>query len=551
MSFGVVLLCHTALERAAQAARFWAAGGAPVVIHVDARVPQAELSLMQAGLADLPDISFCRRRKCHWGSWSLVAATQEAAAQLIARHPGFGHVLLASGACLPLRPVADLAAYLDARPDTDFIESVTCAEADWAIGGLGMERFTLRFPFRWQTQRGLFDAWVALQWRAGLRRSLPAGLAPHLGSQWWCLTRATLEAILQDPRRPMLERFFRRVWIPDESYFQTLARSHSRRLESRSLTFSRFDDKGRPQLFFDDHAEVLRASGCFVARKIWPGAAGLYEAFLAPGPGLGAAEPGPQPLQYLFDGAARRRRTGRAGLVMQSRFPRMDHENGKTRGPYTIHQGFTDLFCDYPGWLARQVPGVVHGHLFAAGRAEFAGGGGVGPGGLRDAIGLRNYNPRGFLTSLLWSAGGVPQSFMYSPRDLPALDWFVASDPNARIAIITGAWALVLHRAGLPVAELRAEAARLHRLEAEELEMLRSPHVRAQVSVWSLAEAAMDPARVLRAVAGQAASLPALQDLTGLCRFLQDMRDAGLPLRLAGEFPPEPDAVRLAARRAG
>lgn len=145
----------------------------------------------------------------------------------------------------------------------------------------------------------------------------------------------------------------------------------------------------------------------------------------------------------------------------------------------------------------------------------------------------------------------MPQSFMYSPRDLPALDWFVASDPNARIAIITGAWALVLHRAGLPVAELRAEAARLHRLEAEELEMLRSPHVRAQVSVWSLAEAAMDPARVLCAVAGQAASLPELQDLTGLCRFLQDMRDAGLPLRLAGEFPPEPDAVRLAARRAG
>lgn len=58
MSFGVVLLCHTALERAAQAARFWAAGGAPVVIHVDARVPQAELSLMQAGLATCPMFSF-------------------------------------------------------------------------------------------------------------------------------------------------------------------------------------------------------------------------------------------------------------------------------------------------------------------------------------------------------------------------------------------------------------------------------------------------------------------------------------------------------------
>ena len=47
-----------------------------------------------------------------------------------------------------------------------------------------------------------------------------------MGSQWWCLTRATLRAILRDPDRPALARYFRGVWIPDESYFQTLARRH-------------------------------------------------------------------------------------------------------------------------------------------------------------------------------------------------------------------------------------------------------------------------------------------------------------------------------------
>ncbi len=35
MSFGVVLLCHTALDRAAQVARAWAQNGCPVVIHLD------------------------------------------------------------------------------------------------------------------------------------------------------------------------------------------------------------------------------------------------------------------------------------------------------------------------------------------------------------------------------------------------------------------------------------------------------------------------------------------------------------------------------------
>ena len=38
MSVGIVMLVHTALDRAEQAARLWAAGGCPVVIHVDWRM---------------------------------------------------------------------------------------------------------------------------------------------------------------------------------------------------------------------------------------------------------------------------------------------------------------------------------------------------------------------------------------------------------------------------------------------------------------------------------------------------------------------------------
>ena len=38
MTVGFVMLCHTALDRAAQVARHWATHGCPVVIHVDKRV---------------------------------------------------------------------------------------------------------------------------------------------------------------------------------------------------------------------------------------------------------------------------------------------------------------------------------------------------------------------------------------------------------------------------------------------------------------------------------------------------------------------------------
>src|SRR5690606_27098264 len=127
-------------------------------------------------------------------------------------------VMTVSGACLPLRPVSELAEYLARHPDRDFIESVNAQDVGWTVGGLNEERFTLSFPFSYRRQRKLFDRYVGLQRRLRVRRRIPAGLNPHLGSQWWCLTRITLNAILRDPRRAEFDRFFRWAWIPDESY---------------------------------------------------------------------------------------------------------------------------------------------------------------------------------------------------------------------------------------------------------------------------------------------------------------------------------------------
>ena len=79
MSVGVIMLVHTALDRAEQVVRHWVAGGCPVVVHVDKAVSQAEFTAFRGRLSDLPEVSFSARRKCHWGTWSLVGATQAAA----------------------------------------------------------------------------------------------------------------------------------------------------------------------------------------------------------------------------------------------------------------------------------------------------------------------------------------------------------------------------------------------------------------------------------------------------------------------------------------
>ncbi|MEM1065070.1 MAG: beta-1,6-N-acetylglucosaminyltransferase [Pseudomonadota bacterium] len=546
MSVGFIMLVHEPLQRARQVARHWAAAGCPIMIHVDKAVPRPVFEAFRRDMEDLPQIRFSARHRCEWGTFSLVDATQTAAEELLSACPDLQHVYLASGACLPLRPVDELRSFLAKHHDSDFIESVTTTDVPWTIGGLDSERFDFSFPFSWKRQRYLFDRWVRLQRLLGRKRPIPDGLDPHLGSQWWCLTRRTLEAILGDRRRGTFERYFRRVWIPDESYFQTLTRLHARKIESRSLTLSKFDFQGKPHIFYDDHLQLLHRSDCFVARKIWPRANRLYDSFLSPNPfEENAAPPNAGQIDQIFARAVDRRTRGRPGLYMQSRFPNWDWENGKTAAPYGILSGFGDLCEAFPDWLARTTGCRAHGHLFAPERAEFAGDLTTFAGGLSSDPRLRDYNPEAFLANLIWNTRGERQSFLYGARDTQKIQRFICADPNAHIALVTGAWAIPLFRSGRPLGDIRAEAARLQKIEATFLKRLRAPYTRARARIWTMAEFLENPAEPLLTVAADLggklrpplAEMPHLQNLEGFDSFVQALRNEGMHPHLMGELP--------------
>ena len=551
-SVGVIMLVHTALGRAEQVARHWAAGGCPVVIHVDRKVGRRTYNTFVKALSDLPDVRFSHRHACEWGTWGIVAASQAAAEMLLGHYPDVRHVYLSSGSCLPLRPVAELKTYLDARPDTDFIESATTADVPWTVGGLDMERFTMRFPFSWKRHRPLFDAYVNLQRKLGFKRRIPNGITPHMGSQWWCLTRRTLTAILMDTDRPEYDEYFQKVWIPDESYFQTLARLHSKKIESRSLTLSKFDFQGKPHIFYDDHLQLLRRSDCFVARKIWPHADRLYEAFLTDADGRGKmAEPQPGKIDRIFAKAVERRTRGRPGLLMQSRKPNEGWENGVTAGRYSVFQGFADLFEDFNDWLVRATDTRVHGHLFAPERAEFADGQTVMSGALSDVASVRDYDPQAFLINLIWNTRGERQCWQFGPADKQPIGWFIAKDPNAQISVISGAWAVPLFRSGKDFAELRKEAAQLQKVEAEFLNSLRSPYTKARIRIWTMAEFIESPMEPLQTIIDEIGSkritrlteAPRMTDLKGFGQFLQNLKNQGMHPYLMGDFPIDQDPV--------
>jgi hypothetical protein len=560
VTVGFVMLSHQRLDRAAQLALHLSRAGCPVAVHVDANAPVAEFTRFAAGMQGVADVSLVARRPTPWGSWGLVAATLDAAATLLGTYPDLTHVALISSACLPLRPLDELAAFLGARPGVDFIESVTIRDVSWAQGGLDAERFALYFPFDWKRQRRRFDLAVRVQRSLGVRRRIPEGIVPHMGSQWWCLTRTTLEAILSHPRRAAWETYFRQVWIPDESFFQTVVRQVSDRVESRSLTFSRFDVQGRPRVFYDDHLQLLRSTDCFFARKIWPGAEGLYRHLLTPDfamPRSGA--PSPQRIDPVLAAMSARRQAGRPGLAATGRYPDAAVAEPPTAAPYTVLHGLADLLPGLPGWLAEARGTRVHGHLFAPDRAHFADGATVFAGGLADSAALRDYDPQAFLRNLVWATLGEPQTFLFGPGDSRDILSVLVRDPNARIRVVTGAWAIGLWQSGASPETVRSEAAHLQRAETDMLAILTAPGRAADVRVWSLGAALSDVGAVLEDVLAAVPAGPMAQDdpppppapvdLRGFDAFVVGLRDRGMLPRLVGDLPEAAPPARPVQRR--
>jgi hypothetical protein len=292
--------------------------------------------------------------------------------------------------------------------------------------------------------------------------------------------------------------------------------------------------------------QLLRRSDCFVARKIWPQAEKLYHGFLSEDAAImTGAEPNPGKIDRIFSKAVERRTKGRPGLYMQSRFPNEGWENGITSAPYAVFEGFSELFEDFEDWLARMVGARVHGHLFAPERAEFAGGQKVFAGALSDSAELRDYNPKAFLTSLIWNTRGERQCFQYGPRDTPEISWLLAKDANATISVISGAWAVPLFYSNANFSDIRKEAARLQKIEAEHLNALKSFYAKARVRIWTLADFVENPMEPLQTIIDELGNrtshrlteAPRMVSLEGFGQFLQNLKNQGMHPHLMGDFP--------------
>ena len=285
MRLAILLMCHE--SPGAIAARlgsaFYRSPDVKVYLHHDLGSRHRDRAAFEAAIpAHVQWQWLSDAVRARWGEYALVEATLRLMEAAL-RDTAFGadHLILLSGSCRPIRPLASLQAYLAERPATDFIQAHDISVSRWTKGGLEQERFEYFFPFNFQTHRWWFERTTALQRRLRVRRRLPAGLKPHFGSQWFCLRRDTAMAVVELLRRPELARFFATTWIPDEFVIQTAVATLRPRSEiaGHGLTYYEFDGLGKPLVLEDWHLDHLRRQPFFFARKISPDATRLEREF--------------------------------------------------------------------------------------------------------------------------------------------------------------------------------------------------------------------------------------------------------------------------------
>ena len=243
-----------------------------VVIHFDKNARIEDYHALQELAKKNEKIALVKQRvACKWGAYSLVEATLNALRQAMINGAKYEYVILLSGACLPSKPIASLEQYLADNNGKEFIEAF---DHNWMVGGLRKERYELYFPrgaSQIYSHREYY--WVRLQKALGIKRKVPNGMTVYFGSQWWALTWDTCKKIVQFlDEHPSIERFFRKTYIPDEMFFQTLVKKlvPANNIAGHGLTFYKFTNYGKPIVFYDDHADYPFKLDKFFYRKVSP-----------------------------------------------------------------------------------------------------------------------------------------------------------------------------------------------------------------------------------------------------------------------------------------
>jgi len=254
---------------------------ATVVLHVDAKynTPLPE-SLDHAKNYLNERVFLAERTHVEWGEWGMIEASLNCFKTLKEYQITYDYAMLVSGACYPIKPYEEFKSFLESSGNTSFIEHVDATKERWIFDGIQQERWEHLHYINWRKNPKLFSQSIQLQSKLHLKRKLPDNFIPYMGSQWWTLTKEAVDKAYQYSQKQQVRSFYKRTWIPDELYFQTVLANlcSEDRLETFNLTYYHFELRGAPKVLYESHLpELIHSHNKFFARKLSPRSAKLRE----------------------------------------------------------------------------------------------------------------------------------------------------------------------------------------------------------------------------------------------------------------------------------
>jgi len=276
-----ILLAHESPDELRQLIVSVLESGSDLYVHYDAKSKHCLSRASKSWALEKYDgkLFFSKRERIHWGEWSIVRATLGCLYLWREVNDQSDYLMLISGSCLPIKPLSLLKKRLAENP-LDYIEAVSATRSEWVSHGSQEDRWLHYNYINWRSSPRVFKIVHKVQEKLGLKRQLPLGHRPFIGSQWWCLRSDTVRRILSlVDDQPQLERFYRYTWVPDEIFFQSLVANTvaDSKLSQARLTLTSFNSRGAAEYQYDDSFNQLMASDSFFARKISPHALKLKE----------------------------------------------------------------------------------------------------------------------------------------------------------------------------------------------------------------------------------------------------------------------------------
>lgn len=268
MKIAYVLLAHRDPQQLLRLIRRLSSPQASFFVHIDRYADDSIYDAVKIGAASRNDTVLVRRHRCLWGGFGIIRATLELL-DAAAAHGGYDATVLLSGQDYPVRPVPEIERALESQTGASYLSYFRLPDEQWAGGG--MSRVT-----GWHWNGRVFGKHVMfphprLPALRTWERHFPSGFDPYGGGGWWGLSRPALDYVRTFVRHERaFVRYYRHVYLPDESFFQTILLNSplADTVENDDLHYVDWSTgKSNPKMLEVENIERAISSGKPFARK--------------------------------------------------------------------------------------------------------------------------------------------------------------------------------------------------------------------------------------------------------------------------------------------